>query len=65
MKKNEITKSRDNELITEYVLSYAKYAVNQNLGGREKRISAHCADLEKELVKRGILQVQDVERLNK
>lgn len=64
MKKAEIKKSKDNELIAEYVISYSSLCVNFNLQRGTKSLSKHCADLEKELIARGLLTADDVKRLN-
>lgn len=64
-KKSEIKDLRDNELIVEYVRSTADLASNYVLNRGVKRLQVHCADLECELVKRGILTEHDVEVLNR
>ena len=65
MRKTEIARAKDNELIVDYVRSYGLYLRNMNLGLGEKRLANHCADLEKELVKRGILTKENIDALNK
>lgn len=64
MRKNEIPKAPTNRLIVDYVRSSAEHAANLNLDRGTKRLSQHCADLEKELLKRGILTEEDVKELN-
>lgn len=64
MKKTEIRNAKDNDLIVEYVISYSNLCVNFNLQMGVKKLSQHCADLEKELLARGLLTIDDVKRLN-
>ena len=64
MKKNEIEKAKDNELITEYVKSYSNLCLKYNLNRITKQAEAHCKDLERELVKRGLLTEEDIKYLN-
>lgn len=65
MKKSEIASLKDNELIVEYVRSTADLASNYVLDRGVKRLQSHCADLERELVKRGVLTEHDIEVLNR
>ena len=65
MKKADIMHVDDNALIVEYVRSYAEHATNYVLGRGVKRLQAHCADLERELVRRMILNERDIEILNR
>lgn len=64
MKKTEIKKTATNTLIVDYVKTYSSLCLNINIGGGTKRYSSHCADLEKELVARGVLTEEDVKTLN-
>lgn len=64
MKKNEITKAKDNELIVEYVKSYSSLCLNENLQLGTKQLSKHCVDLEAELLKREILTENDIKILS-
>ncbi|MEE1256002.1 MAG: hypothetical protein UHN47_05770 [Lachnospiraceae bacterium] len=64
MQKKEIVNAKDNELITEYVSTYASYLINFNLNRGTKQHAKHCHDLEAELLRRGILTEEDIERLN-
>lgn len=64
MRKSEIPKAKDNELVFEYVESYALLMMNYNEGKAIKQKQAHCNELEKELVKRGLLTEEDVKKLN-
>ena len=63
MRKNEIAKAKDNDLITEYAVSYATMLLNYNLGRGMKQIESHCRDLEEELFKRGLLTEENLKRL--
>ena len=64
MKKSEIKKLENNELIREYVFRYSVLSVNINLQMATKMLAKQCADLETELVNRGLLTAHDVEVLN-
>ena len=64
MKKNEIAKAKDSELIVEYVKSYSSLCLNENLQLGTKQLSKHCVDLETELLRRGILSENDIKILN-
>lgn len=65
MKKSDIMNADDNALIVEYVRSYAEHATNYVLNRGVKRLQTHCADLERELIRRGILTEHDIEILNR
>ena len=64
MTKKEIKKAEDQALILDLVVSYAGLCVNYNTGGGTKRYGQHCADLEAELLKRGLLTENGVRWLN-
>lgn len=64
MTKKEIAQVKNNELITEYVNSYAMLMMNYNEGKGIYRLQKHCQDLEAELLKREILQQSDIDKLN-
>jgi hypothetical protein len=64
MKKNEIAKAKDSELVYEYVQKYSSLCLNYNLGRATKQLQIHCNNLEEELVKRGLLTEEDVAKLN-
>ena len=64
MRKTEIKKAKDNELVLEYVETYSLLLLNYNLGKGIKQLKSHFDDLSKEMVKRGILTLEDVEKLN-
>ena len=63
MRKTEIKTAKDNELIAEYVHSYAMLIVKYNLNRGTKQLEKHCHDLETELLKRGLLTEDDIEKL--
>ncbi len=64
MRKNEISKAKDNDLITEYVSSYATLLLNYNLDKGTTQAEKHCKDLEAELLKRNILTEENIRTLN-
>ena len=64
MRKNEIPKAKDNDLIAEYVSSYATLLLNFNLSRGIIQAEKHCKDLEAELLKRGILTEENIRSLN-
>lgn len=63
IKKSEMKKAKDNDLIEDYVDSYAWWLVACNTGRGTTQKEKHCRDLEDELLKRGILTEENVERL--
>lgn len=65
MKKADIMNADDNALIVDYVRSYAEHATNYVLNRGVKRLQAYLTDLERELVRRGILNERDIEILNR
>lgn len=64
MRKNEIPKAKDNDIITEYVLKYSFLTVNFNAGLGTKQLEKQCENLEAELLKRGILTEENLHRLH-
>ena len=64
MTKQEIKKSKDNELIREYVSSYGQLWANWLTDRGTKQLSNHCKDLEAELLNRNILTEEDIRILN-
>lgn len=65
MKKSEIKKVTNNELIVEYVRTYFLRDVNWLSGRGIKRLSEQSKNLERELIARGILTTEDVIYLNR
>ena len=65
MRKQDIMNADDNALLVEYIRSYGEHATNYVLNRGTKRLQAHLADLERELVRRGILNERDIETLNR
>ena len=63
MKKSEIENLPDNKLIVEYVRHSNKLASNYVLNRGVKRLQVICTNMENELVKRGILNDEDIKRL--
>lgn len=64
MTKREIPKAKDNDLIAEYVSSYATLLLNYNLSRGVIQAEKHCKDLEAELLKRGILTEENIRSLS-
>ena len=64
MRKNEIPKAKDNDLITEYILKHAFLLVNFNNQMGTKQLEKQCENLEAELLKRGILTEENLQRLH-
>ena len=60
MRKSEMKKATVNELLVDYVRSYASLCLNQNFSRGTKQLSVHCTDLENELLSRGILTEEDI-----
>jgi hypothetical protein len=65
MRKNEIPKAKDNDLITEYINAYATLLLNYNANLGTKQLEQMCKNLEAELLKREILTEENIARLNK
>lgn len=63
MTKAEIKKAKASELIVDYVQTYSSLCLNENIGLGTKQLSNHCADLENELLQRGILTEDDLKPL--
>lgn len=63
MKKSEIENLSDNKLIVEYVRHSNELASNYVLNRGVKRLQVICTNMENELVKRGILNDEDIKRL--
>lgn len=64
MKKSEIKFLKDNELIAEYVRTYAHYDTNWVCRRGTEQLAKQLKNLEAELLKRGILTQEDIDRLN-
>ena len=64
MKKSEIKFLKDNELIAEYVKTFAHYDSNWVLRRGVSQLGKYLKDLEDELIKRNILTEEDVRKLN-
>lgn len=63
MKKSEIKKAKDNELIVDLVETNQLWATNMYTHHATQRLEQHFHDLAEELVKRGILTQEDVKRI--
>lgn len=64
MRKAEIKTAADNEIIMDAITSYAIACVNENVGLATKAINKHLCDLEAEMLRRGLLTEEQVEKLN-
>lgn len=60
MRKSEIKKATDNELIVDFIDSYAGWLLNVNQGKGVKQYANHCRDLSSEMLKRGIFTEENV-----
>lgn len=63
MKKSEIANLPNNKLIVEYVRHSNELTSNYVLNRGVKRLQVICTNMENELVKRGILNDEDIKRL--
>lgn len=63
MKKSEIENLPNNKLIVEYVRCSNELTSNYVLNRGVKRLQVICTNMENELVKRGILNDEDIKRL--
>lgn len=64
MKKSEIKRSKDNDLLVDYINSIVIFNLNYNSGRSIKQLEKHCVDLEKEIISRGILTECDIQKVN-
>lgn len=60
MRKREIKKAKDNEIIVDYISSNISWHLNYNSGKSVDQLGKHCHDLEEEIIKRGILTSDDI-----
>lgn len=63
MRKAEIPKASNGELIVDYILTYSSYCLNVNTGRGEKQLCNHLKDLDSEFLKRNILTQSQIDRL--
>lgn len=64
MRRAEMKKAKSNELILDYIESYALLSLNYNGNRGTQKIEKHCRDLEAELLRRDILTEDDIKKLN-
>ena len=64
MKKSELKAAKDNQIIEDYVHSQIHLTLNLNHGGPTKALTKHLKDLDAEMLKRGLLTQEQIDRLN-
>ena len=64
MKKTEIKRAEDHELIAEYVNTYSRWTLNYSRSRGVKQLRAHLDDLEAEMLSRGFLTQDELNYLN-
>ena len=64
MNRKELKTATDSEVIINYIKSYANYASNACLGRGTEKLSSHLADLDTEMLNRGILTAEQIALLN-
>lgn len=64
MTKKQLKAMKDNEIIYDYIKSYARFVLNLNLGGGTKSLSKHLDELDAEMLERGILTAEQIKILN-
>lgn len=64
MNRKEIKTATDGDVIVDYILSYAWHAQNTICNRGTERLAKHLADLDAEMLKRGILNQEQIDRLN-
>ena len=64
MTKKELKTAKDNEVIFDYINTFATWYYNYNCGGGIKRTGEHLRDLDDEMLKRGLLTKEQVDMLN-
>lgn len=65
MTKQELLKTKDNELIAESINTYARLLVNDRCRMGTKLLEKHWKDCTDELLKRNLLTQSDVDWLNR
>lgn len=65
MTKTEMKKAADNEIVYRYIKAYSSFSVNLNLGGKTKSLEKELANLDAEMLSRGILTEKQIEDLNR
>lgn len=63
MTRQDIKKATESELITEYIHTFGWWVSNMNTGRGTDRLGKHIADMNAELIRRGILNEQQIEFL--
>lgn len=63
MTKTEMKKAADNEIIFRYIKAYSSFTLNLNLGGKTKSLEKELADLDAEMLNRGILTEKQIKEL--
>lgn len=64
MTKTEMKKAENNEIIFRYIKAYSSLTLNINLGGKTKSLEKELADLDEEMINRGLLTEEQIRRLN-
>lgn len=54
----------DSEIIVDYIWTFAEHMTNLNLGRGTERLMKHLKDLDDQMLKRGILSQEQIDRLN-
>lgn len=65
MKKSEIKKATNAEIVYEYAIMYSLLCDNYNTGRSTKTYEQRCRNLEDELLKRELLTEEQIEKLHK
>lgn len=63
--KKELKAATDSEIIVDYIQTYSSLSVNYCLQRGVKQLEKHLIDLDIEMVKRGILSQEQIDKLNK
>lgn len=64
MNRKELKTAKDSDVIVDYIRSFSSLVVNMHLGRGTKALAKHLLDLDKEMLKRGILTQEQVDHLN-
>lgn len=65
MTKKELKAAQDSEIIMDFVRTHERIAVDSNLLGKPiKMISKHLEDLDAEMLRRGLLTQEQIDKLN-
>ena len=63
MTRQELRNATDGAIIVDYIRTYSSLCLNENTGGGTKRYIQHISDLNKEVLRRGILSLEQLKEI--